>query len=420
MHTWIPKNQRRLISHLREPLLKNAITLILTSVSSAGFGFIFWMLTAKLYPETDVGIASALISSISLLVLLSRFGLDFSIIRFFPTNDRSRIFSTSVIATTFFAVIFGAIFIASVDVFSPELHLLKSPQNAMFFLLVLAVNSVIVLTGTSFIAIRKTEFYLIQNVILGSKIFFIIPLAAFGAVGIFGAIGISFILALLVALVILMRLGIRPMFVVDRSFLNETFHFSVGNYLAGTFMTAPNMILPIMALNMLGSEKLAYYYIVFAITSLLFMIPISIGTSLFVEGSHGEALKKTVLKSLAAAFSLLIPAVFILYLGGGWLLNIIGESYSENGLELLRIMVFASFFMAVTSIYFSVKRIQKDVKGLVILSGVIFVLLVGLGYMFMLTFGMVGLGYAWVVSYGFSAVIVGVIACKEVWQGWWI
>jgi len=46
---------------------------------------------------------------------------------------------------------------------------------------------------------------------------------------------------------------------IDRGFLNEAFHFSLGNYLAGLFMAAPNTILPIMVLNVLGAEQAAYY-----------------------------------------------------------------------------------------------------------------------------------------------------------------
>ena len=155
-----------LARHLRDPLLKNSLFIMLTSISGAGFGFIFWMLAAKFYPAEDVGIATALISSMALLVLLSRFGLDFSIIRFFPTNDKSRIFSTSAIITTSFAVIFGAVFIAGVDILSPELgSLLKPPRNAALFLIFLAASSVTALTGISFIAIRKAAFQFLQSII---------------------------------------------------------------------------------------------------------------------------------------------------------------------------------------------------------------------------------------------------------------
>jgi len=175
----------------------------------------------------------------------------------------------------------------------------------------------------------------------------------------------------------------------------------------------PNFILPIMVLSVLEAEQTAYYYIAFTIASLLFMIPNAISMSLFVEGSHGESLKRTVFKSLFATLSLLIPAVIFLYLCGGWVLSVIGKDYSTNGLELLKTMALASVFVAVNYIFFSIKRIQKDVKGLVILSGLVCAVLLSLSYVFMLEFGIVGIGYAWVASYAFGAVVMGVIVLGE-------
>jgi O-antigen/teichoic acid export membrane protein len=158
MKLWIPKNRKELRQHLKDPLYKNSFFIMLASISFAGLGFFFWMLAAKLYLPEEVGIATALISSMTLLVLLSRFGRDLSIIRFFPENDKSKVFSTSAIITTLFAVLFGAIFIVGVDIFSLELHLLKSPSNALLFMIFLTASSVAALTGTSFIAIRKADF----------------------------------------------------------------------------------------------------------------------------------------------------------------------------------------------------------------------------------------------------------------------
>jgi len=415
MNLQIPKNKSKMLHHLRDPLFNNSLFIMLTSITSAGFGFIFWMLAAKLYSPQDVGIATALISSMALLVLLSRFGLDFSIIRFFPGNDKSRIFSTSALITTFFAVVFGVIFIAGVDIFSPELHLLKSPQNAAFFLIFLAANSLTTLTAISFIAIRKAAFQFLQSIIVGSRILFLIPLIALGAIGIFGAVGISFVLAFAAALVLLVRSGFRVRAVIDRGFLNDAFHFSAGNYLAGLFITAPTMILPILVLNTLGAEEAAYYYIAYAIAALLFMIPNAISMSLFVEGSHGEALKRTVVKSLVVIFSLLVPAAALLYVCSGWVLGVVGADYAAGGVEVLRVMVVASLFVGVNYVYFAIKRVQKNVKGIVILNGVIFGLLVGFGYLFMTMFGGVGVGYAWVVANGVGCVCVGVMVWREGW-----
>ena len=40
---------------IKDPLYKNSFSIMLTSVTNAGFGF--WMLAAKLYPKEDVGIS---------------------------------------------------------------------------------------------------------------------------------------------------------------------------------------------------------------------------------------------------------------------------------------------------------------------------------------------------------------------------
>lgn len=135
MNIAIPKNIKELKQHLKDPLYKNSFFIMFTSISSAGSGFVFWMLAAKLYSKEDVGVATALISSMALLVLLSRFGLDSSIIRYFPEKDKSRVFSTSAVITTFFAVLLGIIFIAGIDLWLPELGgILKSKNASLLFI----------------------------------------------------------------------------------------------------------------------------------------------------------------------------------------------------------------------------------------------------------------------------------------------
>jgi len=70
--------------YIKDPLFRNSLFIILASALGGAFGFIFWVLAAKIYPKEDVGIATALISSLSLVILLSRFGLNQSLVRFFP------------------------------------------------------------------------------------------------------------------------------------------------------------------------------------------------------------------------------------------------------------------------------------------------------------------------------------------------
>ena len=400
------------INFMHDPLFKNAFFLMLSCISTAGFGFIFWMLAAKFYSASDVGIATGIISSMTLIVNLSRLGLDYSIIRFFPTHDKCRVFSTSTIIPTFIALIFGLIFILGINFFSPELLLLRSPLYLFFYLISLISSSVIFMAGISFVAIRAAEFQLYLNMIVGSRVLFIILFISLGAIGIFYAVGASFFFAFIVSLVLIIKSGINLKLEIDRKFLTDSFNFSAGNYLTGLFMTVPNTLLPIMILNMHLVEQAAYYYIVYGIVFLLFMIPDSISTSLFVEGSNGQSLKKTVIRALVIIFLFLIPIGLFLYIYGAWILGFIGQDYVAGGLGVLRLMIFASFFVVVNNVYFAIKRIQKDTKEITVLSGIIFILLIGFSYLLLPILGIKGIGYAWIISYGIGAMIIAI----RVWR----
>lgn len=393
--------------YIRDPLFRNSLFIILASVLGNASGFVFWMIAAKIYPKEDVGVATALISSLYLVILLSGFGLGQSLIRSFPERNKGKVFGTSAIITTLFAVLFGVIFIVGVDLWAPGLHQLR--QYAFPYLVFLVANSIVLLTGNAFIALRKTEYYLLQSLLMGSRIVFLMPLVFLGTLGIFSSVGASFVVTLIFSLLLIVRLGVKPAG-MDRGFLGDYFHFSVGNHVAALLMRSPLYILPIMVLNTLGAEETAHYYVVFAISSLLFIIPSALGTSLFVEGSHGEVLKRAVLKSFFAMFLLLTPLVIVLYFFGELVLELLGKDYAAGGLNLLRLMVLSSFFVGICQIYSSIKRIQKDMKGLILLGALIFVLLLGLSYTFMPKLGLLGVGYAWMISYGVSSVVVAVFA----------
>ena len=83
-----------------DSLYRNSIFMAATSLFNAGCGFFFWMIAARLYTVEQVGLATALISSLGLIILFSRLGFDTSIIRFYPSEDRGSVIGTSLAVTT--------------------------------------------------------------------------------------------------------------------------------------------------------------------------------------------------------------------------------------------------------------------------------------------------------------------------------
>ncbi|WP_214020433.1 lipopolysaccharide biosynthesis protein [Methanoculleus sp.] len=408
----LPKNFSEVRQHLQEPLIRNSFFIMASSFAAAGFGFFFWMIAARFYSQADVGIATALMSSMGLLILISRLGLDQSVIRFFPLRDKNRVLGTAILVPTVVALGAGLIFIAAVDVISPELVIVRS--IAPLYLIILGAYSITWVLEGAFNALRKSEHYFTLNLLYGTRILFLVPLGSLGAIGIFGAFGFSFILGLILALALLTRCSVRPVPCVDRVFLREAWQFSAGAYIAGILMSAPNMVIPIMVLHVLGAESTANYYITYAIVSILFMIPYAFTTSLFVEGSHGVEMKKSVLRTLASMFALLIPAIIGLSLFGEQILNLIGKDYVE-GMALLRVLALSALFVSVCQTFIAISKVRNDIRSLIILSGFISVALLGLGYTLMNRFGLIGMGYAWLATYVAGTFLVGIILKKKGW-----
>lgn len=406
--------QINIASYARDPLLRNSLFIAITRIFDAGGSFLFWMIAARLYTIENVGLATALISSLGLIIAFSGLGFTITIIRFFPTNDKAKVFGTAVIVTTVASILMCATYIMLVESLAHPLIFLKVPGYALIFLIIGAANSVQTLTGIAFIADRKTGSFLFQHILLALKIPLLIPLTTFGAFGIFGSMGIAILFASLFGMIVIQRSipTIRP--AVNMEFLRSSFRFSSWNYASNMLTIAPTMILPIMILNMLGEAETAKYYIAFAIGNIVGIIPQSLATSLFVEGSHGEGLKNSVIRSGVVSVVLLVPSVLIIFHFGDILLGLLRGEYLE-AFALLRLIVLSSLLQTIHTFFISIQRVKMRIECLVTLDAIRCVLLLGLSYTFIKQCGIIGIGYGWIATYGIIALVIGWIAKQERW-----
>ena len=401
-----PSNFRDFRTIVQDPLYQNSFYLILTMVLGAVLGFIFWIVAAQLYTQEEVGINTALISAVSLLAIISYLGLDQSIIRFFPDKNKFNIMTTSSVVILISTILFGIIFVLGIDLWAPDLALVKN--NLLAFFMALIAFTLSGITGNAFIALRKSKYYFYQNLLMNLRVLLIfIPF--FGSLGIFLSFGISVLIAIIFSYILIFKI-IKPettekVQIIDWDFLWDSFHFSAGNYFFMLFGSIPVFILPIIVLNVLGSGQTAYYYITYTIASFLFMLSSAFSTSLFVEGSHGESLRENTKKSLIAIFSLLIPLAGLIFIFGKYILGLFGSDY-VNGLDLLRVMIISSFLYSICQVYYSIGKVRNKIKDLILVSLVISILLIGSSYFLMDIFGIVGIGYAWVISYLAGSILV--------------
>jgi len=411
MYRTLLKNTTELKNLSHNPLYKNSLFIALGRISDVGFGFLFWILAARLYSVVDVGIATALISSIGLVRAFSRFGLDTVIIRFMPSYDNSRVFNTCLWITTIGSVVVSICFLLVVDLVSPDVAFIK--DHAFLFILIALMNSVTLTTGNALLSSRKADLRLVQNLIMGSRLPLLLPLVILGSLGIFFSFGIANGLAAIFALILIHKsIKISPE--IDRGFIKKTIHFSIQNYFANLLTDIPILIMPILILYLLGPEDAALYYIAFAIGNLVLIIPDAMTTSFFVEGSRGLNLRKGAFKTLTVTYVLLLPAVLVVYLFGDILLCFFGQEY-RAAFDLLKIVTISSFFVTIYNLFIPLQNIRLHVRGIVILNAIRFGLLIGLNFIFLIKFGVLGSGYAWLSTYMIISTGIALFAKRESW-----
>jgi O-antigen/teichoic acid export membrane protein len=394
---------RSIRSFLVEPLFANSVYILMANVLSAGFGLLFWIVAARNYAPEYVGLATALISIAGVILLVSRLGVDQSMTRYLPGGDRSSIYSTAVIVTTTLSLLFGVGYLLTAWFWSSDLQIGWGVGFAMI-LLILAW-SVSLTSNMALVSIRKAKTSLVQTVVMGSRIIFLLIFTALGAIGIVGAFALSFVLSVVYGQIVLSKMGISIRG-VDWQFIRNSMRFSSANWVGGLLDNLPTYLLPILVYNHLGAAQTAEYYMAFSFASIVFMFPRSFALQMYVEGCHGVPLKNVVVKSAWLSFAMVLPVVALLYLLSPWLLGLLGGEYAENGLTLLRLLAFSCILWIPYRIFYQVKMVQKDMKGMVLISVTYCVLIVGLSYAFMLLYGLNGIGYAWILASGIVSVII--------------
>jgi len=405
-----PKALKR---YFNDTLYRNSFFLLMNRVLVVLTGFVFWMVATHLYSVNDVGLAVAFVSSSQLIGSFALFGFDTSIIRFFKSYDRSKIFNTSFILVAVFSVIVGVVYIAGVKYFSPDLSILQQPLYAVIFLLFTMALSVAAVTAQAFIAMRDAKYSFIQNLLLTLRIPLLLPLLFLGSLGILSATFIAYLVAYLIVFYFLGKfIQFRPE--IDVGFLKLSYKFSFGNYISNMLYAATFSIIPIMVLNILGSASAGLYYMGYTVGNFALQIPLALSISLFVEGVYGENLRKSVKKIGVLTIGALVATIVFFNFFGRFILSLFGKDYVA-AFDLLMLISVSGLLYAVYVIFTILLNMKMRVNYIIVLNVFLFILVDALSYFFLIRYGITGVGYAFIIAYGILDIFILYLAKKWEW-----
>ena len=355
----------RAVARARAPLYANALVLMGNSGVIAGLGFVFWTLAARLYPPVEVGLASAAISAALFLATLAMLGLPYALVRFSPSAgaDRAVLTSTVLLVVTAAGAVAGAIFMAGIDAWAPALSELASG-----LVLAAAVISLAATTGAAgmlvFVAVsaRDARPALAGGVTQGvvkSALILVFALS-------FPRLGFALLLAWLLgtAAAVLLQVWLSRALIAPRVNLHLLrlgfVRYSAGNYAGDLAWSAPGLLFPLLVVGQLGAEANAYFYVAWAIASLLVGIPYAVASSLLAEGSHAQgATGEHIPRAFGLALALVVPAIGLCWVGAPLLLGLFGAPYAANGVDTLRLLCLAALPTSLNILHLAVARVDR-------------------------------------------------------------
>src|SRR5215216_791595 len=159
-----------ILNNLDARKLWNSLALILGRFSSSGLGFLTWLITARLYATTEVGIASGVISAMMLCVQLALLGLNSAFVALYPKHSPqpSKLLNTTLNIVALAALVAAFLFLLFSSVMFEELSVVsKSLLYILLFLGLTLFGTVNTFMDHVSIAIRRGDQVLVRNVFFG-------------------------------------------------------------------------------------------------------------------------------------------------------------------------------------------------------------------------------------------------------------
>jgi len=394
-----------------DSLLKNSFYLMGANLLNLILGFFFWIIAARHYSPSEVGITSALLSSMLLISMISALGFQTAFLFYLPREKKNvnKIINSCMSSSIAMSLIFSLIYVFGLDIWAPPLKF--ALFDLKFGILFAAVTAFTTISGhisSAFIAGRKSSFHMTKETLFG--FFKILPLqlfSVFGAMGIFMAWGIGVLLAVIIGFFLLSMVwkGYLPVPMLDPIIKNMA-GYSAGNYLADIFFSLPRLMLPIMIVNMVSTESTGFFYIAMMIAGLLYGIPQAISNSLLAESSASGELWLKVKKSVKLTAALLFPGVLMFVFFGKYVLNLFNPTYAVNSSTTLIILAAASLPMSLNIIFNTVRNAQKRVLSVVKLNAAIAAITLTFALPLVRSSGIEGAAFAFLAANTLAAIVV--------------
>jgi O-antigen/teichoic acid export membrane protein len=389
----------------------NSLWLMAGTVVSMGLGYAFWLIAARLFPASAVGLATGLVSLMTITSLATNIGGS-AMIHLLPQRETteawSRTLSAGVIAACAASTLAALAVLPVVPLLSHNLADVQRPEVAALYVVGTALFTFSTVLDFMFIAERQSSLLTVRAAVFGASriVIVAIPLAAAAFHRSATLIFASWVLATLISCLVggwMVRRNVRRdarlCLAGVWSELRLIVRSLAGNYFITLGNVLPTYLLPIVVITRLSKADSAYFYIAWMVGGVFFMISSTTGSSLFAEGSHdAQALRAKVLASARFTAALVTPAILFAALFGHEILALFGPDYARRGYTLLLILALSAIPDAITNLYLPVLRVRNRLRAGATVTVGMALFSVVVGWIVAPDLGLAGIGGAWGVG----------------------
>jgi len=389
----------------RDRLISSSLSLLLSNVSGAVLGVVFWVIAAHRYSPRAVGNGSAEIAAMTLLATVVQFAPMLIFNRFLY---RSGTMAPRVVRLGYLFAIIAAGGLSSLFLLftGPHPYILGGVVPKFTFIGAVMLWVVFTIEDAVLVGLREMKWIPLENTIFSLlKLGLLVVVAApLPKTGVFDA----WIAPLLVVIVPINWLIFRRLLPqhVARADGQQAFPESralrrqiLGEYGGSLMFIALGSVPSLLVVRELGPKAAAYFQTPWlvgtSIDFLLWTLASALVSEVNARPDHGpESVRRMIRYTVRFGLPLLAVAALVAPFG----LRILGPVYAGHGTRLLLWLLASSPFMALNVLYITFARLGRRVRRIFLIQFSIALLVLSLMISFLPTLGETGAGVAFFVG----------------------
>lgn len=351
-------------------MLTNTGSLVCTTLITSALGFVYWWSAAHLFSPEAVGLASAVISAMTLLATISLLGLGSLLIGELPrqpAKERSLV-STAMLLVGGAGGLTGIVFAMLTPLVSKDLQTLKaSPEAIAIFASGVSLTAVTLVLDQALIGLLRSKLQLLRNTLFAATKLVVLLAAGLYLAHKVGltiyatwAIGNVFSLMALFGFALVKGRWSLKACLPQWGLLRRLRYAALQHHILNLTIMFPTLILPVLVTIMLSARVNAWFYVSFTLANFVSVVLYALTTVLYAMNAAEPArLARQIRLTLSLSFAISILANCLLFFGARQILSLFGPAYAEQAAWSLRILGLGAFPLIIKDHYIAVCRIHN-------------------------------------------------------------